>query len=96
MNGTVKEAALLTVRSNAGLGILPCPFCGGKAEFGVIPHNRKYADDDECQINHDFGGEFIQCSNNGCAASSMLVFPTMEDAKPLLIEKWNRRVPNVK
>ena len=69
----------------------PCPFCGSRAEFGVIPLDRKCAGEDDCQINHDFGGEFIQCSNNNCAASSMLIFPTMEDAKPFLLEKWNLR-----
>jgi len=73
--------------------LLPCPFCGGKAEFGIVPYKRKYASD-QCDINHDHGGEFIQCLNNACSASSMLIFPTLADAKPLLIEKWNRRVKN--
>ena len=73
----------------------PCPFCGGRAEFGAIPHERKYAGEDECRINHDYGGEFIQCQNPVCGASSMLIFPTMTDAKPFLIEKWNMRA-NVK
>lgn len=63
--------------------LLPCPFCGGSAEFASIDD----ADSD------DFGGEFIQCIHHACAASSMLIFPTMADAKPLLIEKWNRRPP---
>lgn len=70
---------------------LPCPFCGGEAEFGVVPYERKYAADNDCRINHDHGGEFIQCTNSACSASSLLIFPTMADAKPLLIEKWNRR-----
>ena len=69
----------------------PCPFCGSAARFGVVPVKRKYAAHEDCKINHDHGGEFIECSNNGCAASTMLIFPTMADAKPLLIEKWNRR-----
>ena len=71
--------------------LLPCPFCGSKARFGVVPYKRKYSGEDECVINHDHGGEFIECTNHGCAASSMLIFPTMTDAKPLLVEKWNRR-----
>lgn len=64
--------------------LLPCPFCGGSAEFASIDD----ADSD------DFGGEYVQCTNHACAASSMLIFPTMADAKPLLIEKWNRRQPD--
>jgi hypothetical protein len=72
-------------------GLLPCPFCGSPAEFGAVPYERKYAGDDDCRINHDHGGEFIQCTNSACSASSMLIFPTMDDAKPHLIEKWNRR-----
>jgi len=69
----------------------PCPFCGGEAEFGEVPYERKYAGDNDCRINHDHGGQFIQCKNTDCSASSMLIFPTMADAKPLLIEKWNKR-----
>ena len=72
-------------------GLLPCPFCGGDAEFDVVPYERKYAGESDCRINHDHGGEFIQCKNRDCSASSMLIFPTMEDAKPHLTEKWNRR-----
>ena len=71
--------------------LLPCPFCGGAAKFGAVTYLRKYSDEDECKINHDHGGEFIQCENTACAASSMLMFPTMSDAKPLLAEAWNRR-----
>jgi len=72
----------------------PCPFCGGDAEFGEVPYERKYAGDNDCRINHDHGGQFIQCKSSDCSASSMLIFPTMADAKPLLIEKWNRRAPS--
>lgn len=61
--------------------LLPCPFCGSTAEFGRI---------NDAEVG-DFGGEFIQCTNHGCATSSMLIFPTMADATPLLVEKWNRR-----
>lgn len=61
--------------------LLPCPFCGSTAEFGRV---------NDAEMG-DFGGEFIQCTNHGCATSSMLIFPTMADATPLLVEKWNRR-----
>ncbi len=53
----------------------PCPFCGGDAEIGV-----------EVQ-----GGYFVQCTNAACGVSSALIFPLMDDVKPLLIERWNRR-----
>lgn len=59
--------------------LLPCPFCNGKAEFGV-------ADDG---VND--GGEFIQCTELRCGVSSRLFFPSKMDVKPLLVEVWNRR-----
>lgn len=71
--------------------LLPCPFCGSKAQFGVVPYMHRFAGEDTRNINQNHGAEYIECTNNDCAASSMLVFPTMADAKPLLIEKWNRR-----
>jgi len=58
-----------------GYHLLPCPFCGGMASFGVSE-------------GHD-NGEYIQCQN--CLASSALVYSLKEDAKPILAEKWNRR-----
>src|SRR3990167_4183309 len=86
-----REGDEMTQTKVVPMELLPCPFCGGKAEFRAVPHEREYAGEDDCRINHDNGGEFIQCTNNACAANSMLIFPTMADAKPLLIEKWNRR-----
>ncbi len=64
----------------------PCPFCGGKARFGVV-HSPDYE-----SPMPDEGGEYIECTNNRCRASTMLIFPTMADAKPFLIEKWNSRI----
>lgn len=55
--------------------LLPCPFCGGDAGFGVSE-------------DHD-NGEYVQCRK--CLTSTALVYPIMEDAKPILAEKWNRR-----
>ena len=63
----------------------PCPFCGGKAQFGVV-HSPDYE-----SPAPDEGGEYIECTNNRCRASTMLIFPTLADAKPFLIEKWNLR-----
>lgn len=80
---------------NAGLGLLACPFCGSKAKFEVIPYVRKYAGDGDCRINHDYDGEYIQCENTNCGARSMLIFPTMSDAKTFLVEKWNKRMHTV-
>jgi hypothetical protein len=62
--------------------LLLCPFCGSKAVFCSIK-DKEVA---------NFGGEFVECSDNSCCASSIIVFPTMADAKPMLIEKWNRRM----
>ncbi len=56
-------------------GLEPCPFCGSDAGFGVEME----------------GGYFVQCANDACGASSALIFPLMDDVKPLLIERWNKR-----
>ena len=64
-----------------------CPFCGSSAKFGTVP-DTDYRDGTEMP---NAGGEYIECTNIACAATTMLVFPTMADAKPLLVEKWNRR-----
>jgi Lar family restriction alleviation protein len=63
--------------------LLPCPFCGGKAEYKEI----EFAPEDEHK--HDRGGHYIECQ--GCGASTNLMFPLMDDVSRLLAEKWNRR-----
>lgn len=68
-------------------GLERCPFCGSRAKFGKVP-DTDYRDGTEMP---NAGGEYIECANNACAATTMLIFPTMADAKPLLIEKWNKR-----
>ena len=65
-------------------GIKPCPFCGSKAIHETI------------EDGDDKGGEFIQCTNAMCGASTNLRFSCGEDAKSLLIEQWNRRVDEKK
>jgi hypothetical protein len=62
--------------------LLPCPFCGGDAEYGEVGGQ-----------GDDAGGHFIQCTDARCAASSALIFPCGDEPKPLLRECWNRRTP---
>ncbi|EFH8163213.1 Lar family restriction alleviation protein [Escherichia coli] len=57
-------------------GLLPCPFCGGKATQTTIKNK-----DDPC-----FGGDVISCLN--CGASSHVEFGFKEN----LISAWNARV----
>lgn len=57
-----------------------CPCCGSAAEFRCVQ-----GEDDD-----NFGGEFIECIV--CGLTTPLLFPCMEEVKPLLAEKWNRRV----
>ena len=57
----------------------PCPFCGGEAEFGEVPHSEP----------KDFGARFIECLNPMCRATTALVFG--EDAAANLLERWNKR-----
>jgi hypothetical protein len=60
---------------------LPCPFCGNEAVFGEVGGEGHYA-----------GGQFIQCTNDACGASSALIFPLMDDVRGQLLERWNARV----
>jgi len=59
-------------------GLAPCPCCGSAAEFGVA------TGDDE-------GGHFVYCTNKLCGLTTPLMFACMDDPKPLLAERWNRR-----
>lgn len=61
--------------------LLPCPFCSGKAEFGIVG-NRDVDDP-------DFGGHFVHCTQ--CDACTTLVFPVKDDATRELVERWNKR-----
>ena len=58
----------------------PCPFCGSGAELQQVQ------DED----SENFGGYFIEC--RVCHCSTDLRFSCGDDARPLIIEKWNRRV----
>ena len=55
--------------------LLPFPCCGGDAEFA----------------KEEGGGEYIECIAPNCHLSTALVYPAMDEAKPLLVERWNRR-----
>lgn len=57
----------------------PCPFCDGTAAM------RKAHDPD----GPNDGGYHVECGK--CGASTNLRFSCGEDARPLLIEQWNRR-----
>lgn len=59
-----------------------CPFCGSKGAFGVV---------DEAGPKELQGGEFIECQNKACGASTCLMYPCMDEVKTLLAEKWNCR-----
>lgn len=62
--------------------VLPCPFCGSEPEFGIVEGDPN---------GDDFGGHFMQCTNNRCAASVGLIFACGDDPQPLLVERWNAR-----
>lgn len=57
----------------------PCPFCGGEAEM----HQAHDPDGPNDQ------GYYVECGK--CGASTNLRFSCGEDARPLLMEQWNRR-----
>ena len=57
----------------------PCPFCGGAAEM----HQAHDPDGPNDQ------GYYVECGK--CGASTNLRFSCGEDARPLLMEQWNRR-----
>lgn len=59
--------------------LLHCPFCGSVAARGEVAEGE------------NFGGQFIECCNAICGASTCLMFPAMDSVKEELAEKWNRR-----
>lgn len=64
------------VGSNAQL--CPCPCCGSAAQFGAA-------------IGNDYGAYFVHCTNALCGLTTNLMFACMDDPKPILAERWNRR-----
>lgn len=59
-----------------------CPFCGGPARFGKCVPGEQEGEND--------GAEYVECCD--CGASTCLVFPLMDSAKPVLRDMWNRRI----
>ena len=59
----------------------PCPHCGGTARYGKCAPGEQEAEND--------GAEYIECEK--CGASTCLVFPIMDSAKPRLRDLWNQR-----
>lgn len=59
----------------------PCPMCGSAAHFFRIT---------DIDLR-EHGGEGICCDSQSCGLTTDLMWSLMEDCKPLLAEKWNRR-----
>ena len=60
----------------SAIELKPCPFCGSEAEMLTLPDDHP-----------DAGAMFAQCVNSMCMASSALIYPLMDDAKHLLLER---------
>lgn len=63
------------------IALRPCPFCGSPAEFGEV----------EDRDSPDFGGHFVQCTNEGCHGCMGIRFACGDDPQPGLAAAWNRR-----
>lgn len=63
--------------------LLPCPFCGSPADFGVVEHGG--------ESNPDFGGHFVECSAASCHGCMGLRFARGDDPRVALAAAWNRR-----
>lgn len=61
-----------------------CPCCGSESYFGMC--------DDDNQSN--YGGWFVECSNNKCRLTTPIVFPLGDDPRERLCEIWNKRYNN--
>ena len=68
------------------LRLKPCPHCGHPASFRQVDPT---LDGEEHPLS---GAEYIDCTNRLCGASTIAMFSTGDDCKPLLAERWNRRV----
>ena len=67
------------------IDLKPCPHCGSEAAFRVVSHQLLGGE-------HPLAGmEYIDCNNKLCGASTIAMYSTGEDCKPLLAERWNCR-----
>lgn len=55
--------------------LLPCPFCGSEGKM----------------VEVEPSGYVVECQNGICAASTNIRYSCGDDARPLVIEQWNRR-----
>lgn len=55
--------------------LLPCPFCGHSAALSEVEPS----------------GYVVECANGACNASTNIRYSCGDDARPLVIEQWNRR-----
>lgn len=59
--------------------LLPCPFCGGDAQYGEA-------------IEAGDSAYVVSCTS--CQASSMVAFASKDDPRRVLADAWNRRAGN--
>ena len=76
-----RENEVTSYRVSPQPGLLRCPFCYSEATFGEVAG----------RDHPDFGGHFINCTNERCQACIGLRYAGKEDPRPLLAEQWNRR-----
>ena len=62
-------------------GLKSCPCCGSESYFSMC----------ENDDSSDYGGWFVECSNDRCRLTTPLVFPLGDDPRERLLEIWNKR-----
>ena len=63
--------------------LLPCPFCGGKAEIAAA---------DECGPQ----AYVVVCTDPMCLSSSKVIFALKDDVTQQLVESWNKRALSIR
>lgn len=62
--------------------LLPCPFCGGKAEIAAA---------EECGPQ----AYVVACTDQMCLSSSKVIFALKDDVTDQLVESWNKRARSI-